>query len=125
MKQTDTYSNIHLHYKVWLSGESGENILGDDKWQLLKEIQKNGSLKAAADRLGISYRKAWGDMKSAEKHLGFQLIQKIRGGRQGGNTFLTDEGSRFIKLYDDFHKDFSKSVKEVIVKFKRSLKQKL
>lgn len=124
MKETNTYSNIHLHYKVWLSDEKGENLLGDDKWQLLKEIERHGSLKAAAEMLGISYRKAWGDIKSAEQKLGIKLVSKTRGGKDGGNSFLTEEGERFILSYDEFRREFASSVDEVIVKFKRTLKKK-
>ena len=124
MKETNTYSNIHLHYKVWLSDEKGENLLGDDKWQLLKEIEREGSLKAASEKLGISYRKAWGDIKSAEQKLGFQLVNKTRGGRDGGNSLLTEEGKRFILSFDEFRREFASSVDEVIVKFKRTLKKK-
>ena len=125
MKKTETYSNIHLNYKVWLSDEGGESLLGDDKWQLLKAVERLGSLKAAADSLKISYRKAWGDIQTAEVKLGFQLLGKIRGGKEGGNSFLTDEGKRFIQAYDEFHREFSDSVEHVIVKFKRTLKRKL
>ena len=124
MKETKTYSNIHLHYKVWLSDEKGENLLGDDKWHLLKEIEREGSLKAASEKLGISYRKAWGDIKSAEQKLGIRLVNKTRGGKDGGNSFLTEEGKHFIFAYEEFHKEFAKSVDEVIVKFKRTLKRK-
>lgn len=124
MKEKNTYSNIHLHYKVWLSDEKGENLLGDDKWQLLKEIEREGSLKAAAEKLNISYRKAWGDIKSAEQKLGIQLVNKTRGGRDGGNSLLTEEGIRFILSYDEFRREFASSVDEVIVRFKRTLKMK-
>jgi molybdate transport repressor ModE-like protein len=113
-----------LHYKVWLSDEKGENLLGDDRWQLLKGIEQHGSLKAAAGKLGISYRKAWGDIKFAEQKLGFQLVHKTRGGRDGGNSMLTEEGKRFILAYDEFHREFASSVDEVIIKFKRTLKKK-
>lgn len=124
MKKENSYSNIHVHYKVWLSDEEGENLLGDDKWLLLKGIEEHGSLKVAAEKLGISYRKAWGDIQIAERKLGLQLVNKIRGGRDGGNSFLTEEGKRFISSYEEFHLEFAKSVDEVIVKFKRTLKGK-
>ncbi len=124
MSKTNTYSNIHLHYKVWLSDKKGENLLGDGKWQLLKEIEQQGSLKAATEKIGISYRKAWGDIKFAEQRLGFQLVNKTRGGRDGGNSLLTEEGKRFILAYDEFHREFARSVDKVIIKFKRTLKKK-
>ena len=53
--------------------------------------------------MGISYRKAWGDLKSAEENLGYSLIEKHRGGKQGGKTILTPLGEKLIKAYADFH----------------------
>ena len=90
------FSNIHLNYKIWFSSEGGQNIMGDGKIKLLKAINEMGSLKAATNLLKISYRKAWGDIKKAEDILGFQLINKLRGGPAGGSSSLTEEGKRLI-----------------------------
>ena len=69
--------------KIWISTEAGESVFGGGKYRLLKAIEEEGSLVAAAVRMGISYRKAWGDLKKAEEHLGKKLIVKERGGSGG------------------------------------------
>ena len=73
-------NDVFLRYKLWLSAVSGEGIIGEGQYQLLREIEKKGSLKAAAECLGTSYRKAWGDIKNAEELLGYDLTEKVRGG---------------------------------------------
>ena len=84
--------------------------MGDGKIRLLKTINEQGSLKAATNLLKISYRKAWGDIKKAENILGFQLINKLRGGPDGGSSSLTEEGQRLIISYDIFQKELNKFI---------------
>jgi len=56
-------TDIHLHYKIWMSDEQEAGILGDGKWKMLKLIQEKGSMKAACDELGYTYRRTWGNLK--------------------------------------------------------------
>ena len=122
-KKIEKYSNIRINYKLWMSSENGDAIIDDDKWQMLISIQKLGSLKAAADNENISYRKAWGDIRKMEAILGFQLVEKHRGGKSGGVTILTNEGTRLTAAYISFHEEFQRNVDETIRKFKKILKQ--
>lgn len=123
MSEFVKYSNVHVNYKIWINAEDGTSILNDDKFILLKTIKEHGSLKTASEKLHISYRKAWGDLRTCELLLGFSLIEKHRGGADGGSTILTEEGLRFINLYQEMQKDFQLAVTDIIRKFKKSLKQ--
>lgn len=118
------YSNIRLRFHIWMESENGSDVLDDGCWQLLKNIEQYHSLTRASNELGISYRKAWGDLRKAEKLLGFTLVEKHRGGASGGITVLTEEGKRFVQSYNEFHDEFTASVQPSIIKLKRSLKQK-
>jgi molybdate transport system regulatory protein len=122
-KKYTRYSNIRINYKLWMSSENGDSILDDDKWQLLIAIQKHGSLMAASAVMKISYRKVWGDLKKIEEILGFSILEKHRGGKDGGVTYLTEEGIRLIKEYIEFRADFQEAVDLIIKKFKKKLKQ--
>jgi molybdate transport system regulatory protein len=116
------YSNINLHYSIWMTTESGENVISDERMLLLFSIKEEGSLRAGALKMNISYRKAWGDLKETEKLLGFPLIEKHRGGKDGGSTVLTEEGIRLIDAYQGFRKEFQEAVNKVIINFKKTLK---
>ena len=122
--ETQKYSNIRVNYGFWITDEERHNILGDHEWALLNHINKMGSLKAAATEMQISYRKAWGDLKTAETKLGFTLIDKQRGGEQGGKSELTDEGEKFVNAYNVLMENFQKSANEHIITFKKTLKSK-
>lgn len=113
----DKYYNVFLKYKIWLVSKEGENILGDGKINLLKEIDKSNSLQSAVNTIGISYRKAWGNIKKAEEVLGFPLVEKHRGGQNGGTTTLTKEGKTLIEAYEELHKEIDATINKTIKKF--------
>ena len=102
-KFSQRLSGIHLHYKIWMSDEQEAGILGDGKWKMLKLIQEKGSMKAACDEMGYTYRRTWGNLKKIEKFFGFALLEKHRGGSDGGRTELTEEGKRLVRAFDAFH----------------------
>ncbi len=118
------YSNIRVNYDIWISDEHDQKILRDQDWALLKHISNLGSLKAAANALQISYRKAWGDIRQAESLLGFALIEKQRGGESGGKSELTADGQKFYDAYNLLMQNFQQSVNDYIITFKKTLKSK-
>jgi molybdate transport system regulatory protein len=95
--------SIRFHYKIWLSDEAGQGILGDGKWKVLKLIDEKGSIKAACDDLGWTYRRTWGNLKRIEEFFGFPLLEKFRGGSDGGMTKLTPEGRKLVEAFNRFH----------------------
>ena len=101
--KTKKYEELRLHYKIWFTDDNDKGILGDGKYKILKAIDESGSLMSACENLGITYRRTWNDLKSIEKQLGFPLLEKTRGGADGGSTILTPEGKKLIRAFDDFH----------------------
>lgn len=102
--------------KLWLSSEQAEGVFGDGKWRLLAEIGNEGSLSAAATALGMSYRKAWGDVRKAEQCLGMRLINTQRGGRDGGRTELTECGDRWVGAYAQFRAEVADAVQKAFAR---------
>ncbi len=121
MKTNLLPEHVRLNYKIWLSTEDEQGILGDGKWQILKAIEKHGSLKAATKALKITYRRTWGDLKKIEEMLGFSILEKERGGKDGGKSSLTPEGRKLVNAFDDFHKKVDAFVEEAFNEFKAHL----
>ncbi|MBN1198172.1 MAG: LysR family transcriptional regulator [Bacteroidales bacterium] len=115
--------NIRLHYKMWMEDSSGSGILGDGKWQMLKLIEKKGSMKAACDELGYTYRRTWGNLKKIEDFFGFPLLDKHRGGAEGGTTQLTPEGKRLVAAFDKFHSSVDATIQKGFTDFMDELKR--
>ena len=109
---------IFLNYKLWLSSVTGEGIIEEDRYKLLQLIKEKGSLKAAADEMKISYRKAWGDLKKAEELLGYELIIRQRGGKEGGTSQLTGKAAKLLEAYDMLHTKMDDAVEQAYEEFK-------
>jgi molybdate transport repressor ModE-like protein len=121
-KHEFAYEKINLNYKFWLSDVEGNGIMGDGKWEILKKIEETGSLMAATQALDITYRKTWGDLKKIEAQLGFKLLEKSRGGKEGGQTVLTEKGKRLVQAFDEFHSSIKDPIQEAFDHFVAQLK---
>ncbi|SHF19943.1 winged helix-turn-helix domain-containing protein [Desulforamulus putei] len=97
--------------KVWL--ESGGTNFGDGLYYLLLNVKEYGSISQAARIMGMSYRAAWGKIKSAEKNWGFKLVETQVGGDAGGGAILTREGSRLLECFGVFRSRLEKAMVEI------------
>ncbi len=112
-KRTSGPRGLSPKMKLWISSPDDEGVFGDGKWRLLRAIERESSLKAAAESLHISYRKAWGDLKKAEESMGLKFIEKHRGGDHGGETILTDEGKKWLSAYSRFHSELHSALETI------------
>lgn len=111
------YYDIFLDYSVSLNHRKEGKVIGSDSFSLLNEIHSTASLKEAAEMLGISYRKAWGIIQGIEEALGLKLVHSQRGGTQGGETRLTEEGLKLIRAHKELKEEFDKSIHSMTRKF--------
>ncbi len=109
------------NFRLWLDNRNGQSVLGDGKWQLLKAIEKKGSLAAACRHLKISYRKAWGDLEKIQIALDVPLLEQHRGGSKGGVTILTAKGKELLEAYENFHRDIEKAAQKAYAKHIKKL----
>lgn len=85
--------------KIWID-VNGEPVFGRGRMQLLRAIDRYGSINQAAKEINISYRKAWGYIKAMEDRLGMDLVERQTGGLNGGGTILTEQAKDFILRYE-------------------------
>ena len=111
------YFDIFLDYQIGLVGKANVEIFDEERFTLLLEIQKQGSLAAAADAMHISYRKAWGLLHDAEEAIGFALVEKQRGGKEGGRSDLTEEGKKLVEAYLELRGEFDSAIYKITKKF--------
>jgi len=104
-------------FKLWLSDADVEGLFGDGKYRLLKSIEAKESLRAASEALHISYRKAWGDLKKAQDAMGVALVERQRGGSDGGRTVLTEQGRQWLEAYSRFRGDVEVAVEKSFEKY--------
>ncbi len=114
-------TKIKLNHKIWLSAENDKGVLGDGKWQILKTIEDTGSLTAACKKLNLTYRRTWGDLKKIEQMLGFPLLEKSRGGKEGGSSQLTPNGIKLVAAFDEFHQAVDGNIRDAFEMLKNKL----
>lgn len=88
---------MKYHLTLRLVGE--DNSFGPGPMRLLEGVAQTGSLRQAAQQMGMSYSKAWTMVRRMEKEWGFAILQKHAGGKDGGGSCLTEEGGELLKNY--------------------------
>jgi molybdate transport system regulatory protein len=78
----------------------GEEVaLGPGKADLLALVAQTGSIRAAADRMGMSYMRAWSLIKTMNACFREPLVVTSRGGKQRGGAIVTPTGTKALHLY--------------------------
>jgi molybdate transport system regulatory protein len=88
---------MRLRYKLWLDYRG--RAFGDGPARLLAGVEEWGSLRKAAQELGMSYNKAWRILHAAEERLGFPLLDRSVGGTLGGGSNITPEARDLMTRY--------------------------
>jgi molybdate transport system regulatory protein len=73
--------------------------LGPGKIDLLESIQRTGSLRQAAQALGMSYRRAWLLLDGLNRSFNEPASTASIGGQGGGGVTLTPFGLEIIRCY--------------------------
>ena len=90
--------------KIIFTDDDGNKFFGEGPMQLLRAIERTGSLRAAAMEMEMAYSKANKLLKQAEANLGFPLTQRSTGGKDGGGSVLTPQGKRWLRQYIAYRK---------------------
>ncbi len=78
------------------------HIVLDSKFaKVLEEIERKGSLLAAARSQGVSYSWVWSRINKVEELLGKEIIEVRRGGSKGGGAVLTELGRSILSIYKE------------------------
>lgn len=76
-----------------------EVALGPGKVDLLALVAETGSIRAAAERMEMSYMRAWTLIKTMNACFREPLVVASRGGELHGGAALTASGKAALKLY--------------------------
>lgn len=90
--------------KVMLMDDNGEKFFGEGPCRLLRLIEQTGSLRQAAQIMGMAYTKALRILNRAEEVVGAPLTERSVGGSSGGGTHLTEKGKEWTHRYEAYRK---------------------
>jgi molybdate transport system regulatory protein len=85
-------------------------LLGPGKADLLDAIRTAGSIRGAADALGMSYMRAWNLVKTMNAAFRSPLVEKERGGSGQGGATLTERGERVLQVYREMEKKAERAI---------------
>ena len=96
---------MNLSVKLFLEDEDSY-VLGPGRMELLRSVEELGSLRKAAQKLGMSYRWAWGRLNDMEQALGVLLLAHTpdSGGRA---KTLTPEARELLIWYSAIEKEMA------------------
>ena len=103
-RYNDLRMNGGFKTKVKLTVHRDKPFFGPGIVTLLELIDETGSVKLACRQMDLSYTKAWTILNRADEQLGYPLIKRSQGGRQGGGASLTDRGRETIRKYREWER---------------------
>ncbi len=107
----DNSTNFSAHVTVRIKKDSV--FFGPGIAQLLQGVDTCGSVRDAALGMGLSYSKAWKVLNASEKELGYSLVVRHHGGKQGGKTTLSEKGRFWLDKYMLFEEALKKSADDI------------
>jgi molybdate transport system regulatory protein len=109
--------NYTIKSRIWIEIE-GKMLLGEGRVNLLRAIEKEGSLSKAAKAMGMSYKKAWSLIDAVNKHAKKPVTKSSIGGRGGGGAELTVYGKSLVETFDSINQNCWSFLDEQIKKSK-------
>ncbi len=99
---------MEIKHKLWLE-KNNRVIFGPGRFELLEAIEECQSLSAAAKKLKMSYRAAWGRLRASEDRLGMPLVE-LTDNRQGMR--LTEEAKKLKNVFVELEEKIDALLKE-------------
>ena len=97
-------------------------LMGPGKADLLAAIEETGSIRNAAESIGMSYMRAWSLVRLMNKSFRAPLVERTRGGAAGGSAQLTSLGTKVLRLYQEMETRAAKAIAPVWKKIAAELR---
>lgn len=91
--------------------------IGAERIALLEALDELGSIRAAADRAGLSYKTAWDAVQALNNLFDAPLVVTRAGGRRGGAAQLTPSGHAVVVAFQRVETELA----EVLVRLEQGL----
>ncbi len=96
------HNNAIMHPVLHMQLEKEIPFFSERLKLLLYLISDTKNMRVSCAYSGIAHSKAWDMINKLEQSLNIQIVERHRGGRDGGSTNLTKAGEEFLRTYLDF-----------------------
>lgn len=110
--QLKAHNSAILHPVLHMRLEKESAFFTDRLKLLLFLIADTQNMRVSCAYSGIAHSKAWDMINQLEQNLGYQIVERLRGGRSGGSTKLTPRGAAFLRAYQEFEEYIYKITQE-------------
>lgn len=93
-------ANLRLRSRQWVVDDQGDIIIGEGRAEILKTIQRTGSINQTAKIMKMSYKGVWSKIKVTEDYLKVKLVETDK--KRGSE--LTREGKELLEKYNQLKK---------------------
>lgn len=90
-----------------------EPVFGSGICMLLRKTELHQSLKAAADEMGMNYKKALHIVRRAEEFYGEALLLRNTGGTGGGGSHPTPLGLELMNQFEQLEAELMRHVEKL------------
>ncbi len=80
---------------------------------LLMLVDETSSVRAAGQRMQLSYSSCWNLIRTLESQLSFPLIERSQGGAGGSTSVLTSEGKLLLERYNAYEQKLKDRAEEL------------
>ncbi|WP_456480194.1 winged helix-turn-helix domain-containing protein [Nautilia sp.] len=112
---------MEIKGNFWIE-KDGKSFLGRGRIELLKKIDRYGSISKAAKEMKMSYKAAWDAVDIINKLSNKNAVEKVSGGKGGGGTKLTEYGKHLIKVFETVQTKFEQELSELEEFLKKEIK---
>ena len=86
---------LKLRSSQWIVNEHNNIIIGEGRAEILRNIERTGSINQTAKLMKMSYKAVWSKIKATEKHLETRIVHTDR--KEGSR--LSGEGKELLEKY--------------------------
>jgi molybdate transport system regulatory protein len=111
---------MEIKCKIWIE-KNGKVIFGKGRDDILNAVAEGRSLNAAAKKLEMSYRAAWGRLRASEERMEMKLVDA---GRKGKSIQLTKEARAIIDRFEALEREVEALLKKADGDFRKLIREK-
>ncbi len=99
-KRRQIFEEKQIRGYVKVSLAVNRSFFGPGVVTLLTQIDRLGSVREACAKTGMSYSKGWKLIHTAEEETGWKIVERMSGGKNGGEAYITERGHMLLEKYE-------------------------
>src|SRR6059036_3928887 len=97
-------AHLKPRHKLWLNWD-GAFLMGPRYLRFLDAVDRTGTIRAAGQEVGWSYRTCLNRIRQMERVLGAKVLATTRGGSRRGSARLTPDARRLLKVFAHWRRE--------------------